>query len=99
MSTGESRNIRSATGQIVQLDLGRRWVSGVEEYSHVFNVISPIGRLNPIGRIRHNKYARCQITCIQFCPGHTLLNGMHHLAGGIFQITQNIASAALQRIE
>lgn len=59
---------------------------GMEEGSHVLHVISPIGGLDPIGRIRHNKYARRQITRVQLRPGHALLNSVHHLAGSVFQV-------------
>lgn len=87
MPPGKSRYVRPAAGEIVELNLGGRRMPGMEEGSHVLHVISSISGLNPVCRIRHNEYARCQITRIQFRPGHTLLNSMHHLAGSIFQIT------------
>lgn len=99
VSAGEPRDVWPATRQIVQLNLSGRWMPGLEKGPHVLHVIGAISGFDPIGRIWHNEYARCHITRIQLRSGHALLNCVHHLAGGILQVTQDTAGAAFQRIE
>jgi len=93
---GKSRDVRSTAGQIVQLNLGGRWMSSLEKGPHILHVIGAIGGFDSIGWIRHNEYARRHVTRIQLRSGHALLNSVHHLAGGVLQVAQDATGAASQ---